>query len=125
MTRQRLLLRLMLKAAWVRKDRALMALLSIAVVAAMATVALTVYSDLEGKLSHEFRNFGANAIAVAGKGSLSQDELARMKKTLGEKSEVVPLRYAVVAGPAGNRIVVGGTDLRAFHRLNASWSLTV
>src|SRR5215472_14678071 len=112
----------MLKAGLVRNDRALTALLSIAVVATMATVALTVYSDLESKFSREFRSFGANAIAVARNGSLSKDELTKIETILGEKSEVVPLRYAVVTNESGTRIVVGGTDLRAFHRLNASWS---
>jgi len=115
----------MVKAGLVRKDRALTALLSIAVVATMATVALTVYSDLESKFSREFRSFGANAIAVARNGSLSKDDLARMESILGEKSEVVPLRYAVVSGEGGKRIVVGGTDLRSFHQLNASWSFNV
>src|SRR5215471_8665406 len=110
MTRQRLFLRLMLKAAWVRKDRALTALLSIAVVATMATVALTVYSDLEGKFSREFRSFGANAIVTARNGTLSKDELAKIKNILGEKSEVVPLRYAVVRGESDTHFVVGGTD---------------
>jgi len=122
MKRQRLFLRLMIKAAWVRKDRALTALLSIAVVATMATVGLTIYSDLEGKLSREFRSFGANAIAVARNGSLGKDELAKIKNILGEKSEVVPLRYAVVTGARNARLVVGGTDLHAFHQLNSSWS---
>ena len=51
MTRSQLLLRLLFKAAWVRKDRALTALISVAVVATIATAALTIYSDLEGKLS--------------------------------------------------------------------------
>ena len=122
MNRARLFLRLMLKAAWVRKDRALTGLLSIAVVATMATVALTVYSDLEGKFSREFRRFGANAIAVRRSGTLSGEELARMRSLLGRTSEVVPLRYAVVTGDADQRIVAAGTDLHAFHELNPSWS---
>src|SRR5215510_9958327 len=115
----------MVKAGLVRKDSALTALLSIAVVATMATVALTVYSDLESKFSREFRSFGANAIAIARDGSLSKDELAQIKSILGEKSEVMPLRYAVVTGEGGQKIVVGGTDLRVFHQLNASWSFNV
>lgn len=120
-----LFLRLMLKAAWVRKDRSLTALLSITVVATMATVALTVYSDLEGKFSREFRRFGANAIAIARHGTFSQDDPATMKTILGEKSEVVPLRYAVVTAGPNTRIVAGGTDLHAFHQLNPSWAFNV
>ena len=114
--------RLLLKAAWVRKDRALTALISIAVVATMATVALTVYSDLEGKFSREFRGFGANAIATARNGNLSQNELATVRSTLGDKSEVVPVGYAVATNDWGQHLVVAGTDLHAFHRLNPSWA---
>lgn len=122
MSRKQMLLRLMLKAAWVRKDRAFTALLSIAVVATMATVALTVYSDLQGKFSREFRSFGANTIVTANSGSLTADELQRIKNIVGEKSEVVPVGYAVATDDSNHRIVVGGTDLRAFHQLNTSWS---
>ena len=125
MSRKQMLLRLMLKAAWVRKDRAFTALLSIAVVATMATVALTVYSDLQGKFSREFRSFGANAIVTANSGSLTADELQRIKNIVGEKSEVVPVGYAVATDDSNHRIVVGGTDLRAFRQLNTSWSFHV
>src|SRR5215510_15329441 len=102
----------MVKAGLVRKDSALTALLSFAVDATMATVALTVYSDLESKFSREFRSFGANAIAIARHGSLTKDELVQIKTILGDRSEVVPLRYAVVSDEGGKRIVAGGTDLR-------------
>src|SRR5207244_244207 len=76
MSRRALFMRLLVKAAWVRKDRAFTALLSIGVVATIATVALTVYSDLESKLSREFTRFGANAVIAARHGSLTPQELA-------------------------------------------------
>lgn len=123
MSRSRLFLALMLKAAWVRKDRALTALLSITVVATMATVALTVYADLEGKFSREFRSFGANVIVTARNGRLRADDLALIKKIAGGKAEVVPVGYAVAQGADGSPVVVGGTELRAFQNLNTSWSL--
>ncbi len=129
MKRAALLLRLMLKAVWVRKDRALTALTSIAVVATMATVALTVYSDLEGKFSREFRSFGANVIVSARGARLSAEDpglmrtLALIKTTAGNKTEVVPVGYAIAQGPAGSPVVIGGTDLPAFKELNSWWSL--
>lgn len=122
MSRKQMLLRLLFKAAWVRKDRALTALLSITVVATMATVALTVYSDLEGKFSREFRRSGANAIVTVRNGSLSADELQRIRNIVGDKSEIVPVGYAVVIGESGQRVVAAGTDLQAFHQLNPTWS---
>ena len=125
MSRKRMLLRLMLKAALVRKDRAFTALLSITVVATMATVALTVYSDLEGKFSREFSSFGANAVAIARDGSLSSDELQQIRSIVGEKSEVVPVGYAVVTTEDQKRIVAAGTDLHGFHQLNPTWSFNL
>ena len=77
MNRRHLLLRLLFKAAWVRKDRALTALISVAVVATIATAALTIYSDLEGKLSREFRGFGANVIVTKASGAITADELGK------------------------------------------------
>lgn len=124
MSRAKLLLQLMVKAAWVRKDRALTALLSIAVVATMATVGLTVYSDLEGKFSREFRSFGANVIVTAAPNtSLKEDDLALIGKIVGSKTEVVPVGYAIVQGSDHSSVVVGGTDLAAFKDLNSWWSL--
>jgi len=125
MSRKRMLLRLVLKASWMRKDRAFTAFLSIAVVATMATVALTVYSDLEGTFSREFRSFGANVIVTARSSSLTPDEVQRIRNIVGPKSEVVPVGYAVVTGENQQRLVAAGTDLRAFHQLNPTWSFNV
>src|SRR5215510_10636479 len=105
MRRQRLFLRLMMKAAWVRKDRALTALLSIAVVATMATVGLTIYSDLEGKFSREFRSFGANAIVAARDShGLTTSDLNLIKSIAGNKTEVVPIGYAIAKGQDGSPV---------------------
>jgi putative ABC transport system permease protein len=120
-----LLLRLLFKAAWVRKDRALTALVSVAVVATIATAALTIYSDLEGKLSRDFRGFGANAIATKALAPLSMDELAQINATIGSNGEVVPVAYAVgIERESGTRVVVGGADLEKLRRLNTAWSFT-
>ena len=73
--RNRLFFSLLLKAVWVRKDRALTALISVAVVATIATSALTVYYDLESKLSREFSRFGANVV-ITEKSSMNQQDLA-------------------------------------------------
>ncbi len=125
MSRRQLLFRLLFKAAWVRKDRALTALISVAVVATIATAALTIYSDLEGKLSREFRGFGANVIVTKPSGSLTFDELAAINQIVGT-SQVLPVAYAVasfhVEGAQGAPVVIGGTDLAKLRKLNSSWS---
>src|ERR1044071_6209292 len=126
MTRTQLLLRLLLKAAWVRKDRAFTALVSVAVVATIATAALTIYSDLEGKLSHEFRGFGANVVVTKSSGNLTGEELAVIDRTIGSGGEVVPVAYAVASlkidSPSATPVVIGGADLDKLRKLNSSWS---
>lgn len=123
MSRTQLLLRLLLKAAWVRKDRALTALVSVAVVATIATAALTIYSDLEGKLSHEFRGFGANVIVTKASGPLTLAEQADARKIVGSTGEIVPVGYAIATEMSSkSRIVIGGADVAKLRELNASWS---
>jgi len=124
MSRKQLLLRLLLKAAWVRKDRALTALISVAVAATIATAALTVYYDLDSKLSREFRSFGANVVVTAHDDKLSDAEIAALKSSLGGKGAVVPVAYAVANGPNNTRVVIAGTDLRALHDINSWWSVS-
>ena len=125
MSRTQLLLRLLFKAAWVRKDRAFTALVSVAVVATIATTALTIYSDLEGKLSREFRGFGANVIVTRASGPLSPAELADVRKIVGNTGEIVPVGYAIATETTSkSRIVVGGADVDKLRELNASWSFS-
>jgi putative ABC transport system permease protein len=122
MSRGQLFFRLLLRAAWVRKDRALTALISVAVVATIATAALTIYSDLEGKLSHEFRGFGANVI-VTSPNPLDAAQLTAIKNALGPQSQAVPVAYAVATSQSKKPVVIGGTDIKAFRELNSWWSM--
>ena len=125
MTRTQLLLRLLFKAAWVRKDRAFTALVSVAVVATIATAALTIYSNLEGNLSREFRGFGANVVVTKASGALSPEELANIHKIVGSAGEIAPVGYAIATETTSNaKIVVGGADLDTLRRLNSSWSFS-
>ncbi len=123
MTRQHLFLRMLFKAAWALKDRALTALISVAVVATIATTALTVYSDLENKLSREFRSFGANVIVTPSNGELTAEQHGKIKSVLGSQGEAVPVAYVVATGPNNSRVVVGGTYLEAFAQLNSWWAV--
>ena len=123
MNRRQLFLRLLVKASWVRKDRALTALISVAVVATIATAGLTVYYDLENKLSREFQSFGANVVITARDGALKDAELATIKATIAGKGAVVPVGYAIANGPSNTRVVIGGADLAALRSLNSWWSV--
>lgn len=125
MKRSHLLLRLLFKAAWVRKDRAFTAVVSVAVVATIATAALTIYSDLEGKLSREFRGFGANVVLTKNSGFLTPDELAGVRKIIGSTGEIVPVAYVIATETTSKaRIVVGGADVDKLRELNSSWSFS-
>ena len=123
MSRRGLLLRMSFKAAWVRKDRALTALISVAVVATIATSALTVYSNLEGTLGREFRSFGANVVVKPRSVPFTADQLHRLQEQVQGGSRRVPLAYVIATGPGNTRVVVGGTELRSFRDLNSWWSL--
>src|ERR1700694_344521 len=124
MSRAQLIFLLLVKAAWVRKDRSLTALLSITVVATMATVALSVYADVGTKLNREFRSFGANAIMTSPQGALDSSQLATIRNMLGSRGEVVPIAYAIAQGPSSSPVVIGGTDLPLLQEMNSWWSIT-
>ncbi len=123
MTRNRLLLRLLFRAAWVRKDRALTTLISVAVAATIATAALTVYYDLENKLTREFRSFGANIVVTRPHRAFTADELGTIKSSLGSHGAAVPVAYAVVTGPNDTKFVLGGADPASLRQLNSWWSI--
>src|SRR2546423_10094696 len=124
MSRRALFMRLLVKAAWVRKDRAFTALLSIGVVATIATVALTVYSDLESKLSREFTRFGANAVVTARNGGLTPQELTQIRTIIGQKGLAVPVAYAVAHAKSGAPVIIAGADMESLQTLNSWWSIT-
>jgi putative ABC transport system permease protein len=123
LNRNRLFFRLLLKSVWVRKDRALTALISVAVVATIATSALTVYYDLESKLSREFTRFGANVV-ISEKAAMNQRELDKITSLLAGSGEAIPVAYAIATAPDGSKLVVGGADLKRLMQLNSWWSIT-
>src|SRR5579863_5438532 len=57
-------LRMLLRAAVLRRGRAASALLAMIVAAAVATAMLNLYVDVQAKLRKEFRNYGANVVIV-------------------------------------------------------------
>ncbi|HZQ91016.1 MAG TPA: FtsX-like permease family protein [Terriglobales bacterium] len=121
--RGRMFLRLIWRAALVRRGRALTALVAVAVAAAVATTLLNLYADSEAKLRREFRKFGANVVVVAREGnSLPDDALARVEKA-APGALAVPFAY-VVAKAGTTSVVVAGTNLPQAREMNRWWSLT-
>src|SRR5579872_3190292 len=57
-------LRMLVRAAVLRRGRAASALLAMVVAAAVATAMLNLYVDVQAKMRKEFRNYGANVVVV-------------------------------------------------------------
>jgi putative ABC transport system permease protein len=110
-----------------RRARSLSALIAMTVSAAVATALLTLYSDLDAKLHHEFRSFGANIVVTSasldnGKG-LPDDALQIVENVAGTNVVAAEFGYAVATTDRGTPVVVAGTDFDAARRLNAWWQV--
>ena len=115
-------LRMLVRAAVLRRGRAASALLAMVVAAAVATAMLNLYVDVQAKLRREFRNYGANVVVVARDGqSLPDDTLATVRSALGSGGIAVPFAYAVARTVDGHSVVVAGTDLEQVQMLNSTW----
>ncbi|HZQ20645.1 MAG TPA: FtsX-like permease family protein [Terriglobales bacterium] len=118
-------LRMLWRAAVLRKRTALSALLAITVAAAAATAMLNLFVDVQAKLRKEFRGFGANIVMEAKAGeSFSAADLTRIASTVGNRALAVPFGYAVAHTESGESVVVAGTDLDLVRRLNPWWSVS-
>ena len=115
-------LRMLWRAAVLRRGRAASALLAMVVAAAVATAMLNLYVDVQAKLRREFRKYGANVVVVARDGQrLPDDTLATVRLALGREGIAVPFAYAVARTADGHSVVVAGTDLEQVQKLNGSW----
>jgi putative ABC transport system permease protein len=133
--------RMLIRAAMLRRGRAASALLAMIVAAAVATAMMNLYVDVQAKLRNEFRNYGANVIVVAKSGevsaaqvavtttpsSLPPDAFIKIESALGpdvgKKTLAVPFAYAVARTIDGRSVVVVGTDFTRAHQLNHWWNV--
>ena len=117
--------RMLIRAAVLRRGRAASALFAMVVAAAVATAMMNLYVDVQAKLRTEFRNYGANVVVVAKDGqALPADALARVETSLGPKTLAVPFAYAVARTKDGRSVVVVGTDFSRARQLNHWWKVT-
>jgi len=118
-------LRLLMRAAVLRRGRAASALLAMVVAAAVATAMLNLYVDVQAKLRKEFRNYGANIVVVARDGrTLPSDAFVKVEAALGGHGLAVPFAYVVARTSDGQSVVVSGTDLDQVRKLDSWWSVT-
>lgn len=117
--------RMLVRAAVLRRGRAASALLAMVVAAAVATAMMNLYVDVQAKLRNEFRSYGANVVVVAKDGqSLPTDTLARIESAMGPKTVAVPSAYAVARTTDGRSVVVVGTDFNRARQLNRWWNVS-
>src|SRR5579872_758385 len=112
-------LRMLVRAAVLRRGRAASALLAMVVAAAAATAMLNLYVDVQAKLKHEFRRYGANIVVAAKDGQeLPKDALSTVQSVLGNTGIAVPFAYAVARTSDGRSVVVAGTDFEQVRKLD-------
>jgi len=118
-------LRMLVRAAVLRRGRAASALVAMVVAAAAATAMLNLYVDVQAKLRKEFRNYGANVVVVAHDGAeLPEGTLEKVEAVLGGRGLAVPFGYVVARTSDGQSMVVSGTDLERVRRLDSWWSVS-
>jgi len=117
--------RMLVRAAVLRRGRAASALLAMVVAAAVATAMLNLYVDVQAKLQREFRNYGANIILVGKDGtSLPPDALPLVDSTLSGRGIAAPFALVVARTADGQPIVVAGTDFDRVKQLDRWWSVS-
>lgn len=105
-----------------RRARSLSALIALTVSAAVATALLTLFADLNAKLHHEFRSFGANIVVT---GYTGGGELAELgAQAAGKAATVAAFAYAVAQTDRGTPVVVAGVDFPAVRKLDSWWQVT-
>ena len=118
-------LRMLVRAAVLRRGRAASALFAMVVAAAVATAMLNLYVDVQAKLRREFRNYGANIIVVGKDGSsLSTDALTHVDSVLAGRGTAAPFALIVARTGDGQPIVVAGTDFERVSQLDRWWSVS-
>jgi putative ABC transport system permease protein len=118
-------LRMLIRAAILRRGRAASALLAMVVAAAVATAMMNLYVDVQAKLRKEFRSYGANVVVVGKDGaSLPGDAVAKADSMLVGRGIAVPFGYVVARTANGQSVVVVGTDFERVHKLNRWWSVS-
>ena len=118
-------LRMLTRAAVLRRGRAASALLALVVAAAVATAMLNLYVDVQAKLRKEFRNYGANVVVVSKDGQpLPADALQTVQSTLAGRGLAVPFAYVVARTNDGQSVVVAGTDFVQVRKLDSWWAVS-
>jgi putative ABC transport system permease protein len=117
--------RMLVRAAVLRRGRAASGLFAMVVAAAVATAMLNLYVDAQAKLRREFRNYGANIVVVGkSRASLSAETLMQVESVVGGRSVVAPFAMVVAKTSDGQPVVVEGADFGKVRQLDKWWSVS-
>jgi len=117
--------RMLVRAAVLRRGRAASALVAMVLAAAVTTSMLNLYTDVEAKLRREFRSYGANIVVVGNDGaSLPSDSLQKVDAIVRSQGTAVPFAYIVARTSGGQSVVVAGTDFSRVRKLDSWWSVS-
>ena len=120
-----MLLRMLVRAAVLRRGRAASALFAMIVAAAVATAMLNLYVDVQAKLQREFRNYGANIILVGKDGaSLPAGALSQVDSVLAGRGIAASFGLVVARTKDSQPIVVAGVDFDRVKQLDRWWSVS-
>jgi len=122
--RKSMFLRMLIRAAVLRRGRAMAALIAMVVAAAVATAMLNLFVDVQAKLRSEFRNYGANIVVVTKDGQFPEGSMQAVESALAGHGLAVPFAYAVARTASGQSVVVAGTDFAQVRTLDRWWSVT-
>ena len=97
--------------------------------AGVATALLTLYADLDAKLHHEFRSFGANVVVTTKTQAASPLQavslnVAAAQQAAGPDATVAQFAYAVATTDRGTPVVVAGVDFPAVRKLDSWWQVS-
>jgi putative ABC transport system permease protein len=123
--RTSMFLRMLVRAAVLRRGRAASALFAMVVAAAVATAMLNLYVDVQAKLRREFRNYGANIIVVGKDGaSLPPSALMQVDSILAGRGVAAPFAMIVARTGDGQPIVVAGAEFDRVRQLDRWWKVS-
>src|SRR5260370_22328466 len=117
--------RMLVRAALLRRGRAVAGLGAMIVAAAVATAMLNLYQDVQAKLRREFRNYGANIMVVGREGaSLPASALTQVESVLHGRGLASPFGLIVGRKHDGQPLVGAGVDFDRVRQLDRWWSVS-
>ncbi len=118
-------IRMLVRAAILRRGRAASALFAMVVAAAVATALVTLYGAGQALRRGGFRNYGANIVVVGKDGAtLPADALTQVDAKLAGRGIAAPFGMIVARTASGQPIVVAGVDFDRVRLLDKWWQVS-